>query len=126
VEVVTVDVDASLQAATRAAGWPPFVEFVLGDGADVVKRAGRFDLVFADAPGGKLTGLEDSIGALASRGVLVVDDMDLTLHDDANLRGALAGVRRVLVEHPELVTVELAHGSGVVLGVRRPRPAACP
>jgi len=123
-EIVTVDVDGSLQEATRTAGWPDFVQFVLEDGAVVVKHAGRFDLIFADAPGGKLTGLEDSIAALSSRGVLVVDDMDLTLHRDAELRALLAGVRGTLVDHPDLVTVEFAHGSGVILGVRRPLPDA--
>jgi len=125
-EVVTVDVDASLQEATRSAGWPAFVKFVLEDGAEVVKHAGPFDLVFADAPGGKLTGLEDSIAALSSHGVLFVDDMDLTLHRDAELRELLADVRRTLVGHPALVTVELAHGSGVILSVRRPLPGAGP
>jgi predicted O-methyltransferase YrrM len=119
VEILTVDVDEALQAMTREAGWPSFVRFLLADGAEVVRSSGRFDLIFADAPGGKLTGLGDSIAALERRGVLVVDDMDLARHDDPELRAALADVRDQIVAHPALATVELSHGSGIVLGVRR-------
>ena len=126
VALVSADVDQDLQQATRSAGWPQYVEFVLEDGAEVVKHSGRFDLLFADAPGGKLTGLDASIAALAPHGVLAVDDMDLARHDDPELRTALAGVRETLVSHPDLVTVELDHGSGVVLCVRRPGPGSAP
>src|SRR6266516_3045665 len=76
VTVVTVDIDEELLAHTRGAGWPPYVEFRLGDGADIVGRSGEFDLIFADAPGGKLTALDVTIAASAPRGVLVVDDMN--------------------------------------------------
>ena len=42
-----------------------------------------FDLVFADAPGGKWTGLDSTISALNPGGVLVVDDMDPGRYEDA-------------------------------------------
>lgn len=126
VRLVSVDIDRELQESTRSAGWPGFVEFRLEDGAEVVENSGHFDLIFADAPGGKLTGLEAAIAALTHGGVFVVDDMDLTLHDDPDLRDALGRVRERLVGHRDLLTVELAHGSGVILAVRRVQPHVPP
>ena len=120
VEVVTVDTDPDLQGMTRSAGWPPFVRFELGDGAAQLAAGslGRFSLIFADAPGGKLVGLADAIDALAPGGILVVDDMDLARHDDADLCAALTKVRVTLATHPELVTAELAFSTGVILATK--------
>jgi demethylmenaquinone methyltransferase/2-methoxy-6-polyprenyl-1,4-benzoquinol methylase len=75
VAVVTVEHDPSLAAAARAATWPPFVELVEGDVLDVLGGLGSFDLVFADAQGGKWEGLDRTVAALRPGGVLVVDDM---------------------------------------------------
>ncbi len=50
-----------------------------GDGAEVVGRLGQFDLIFADAPGGKIFKLRRTVAALREGGVIVVDDMDLAL-----------------------------------------------
>jgi demethylmenaquinone methyltransferase/2-methoxy-6-polyprenyl-1,4-benzoquinol methylase len=119
VELITVDVDASLQAKTEAAGWPRCVRFRLGDGATLVRELGRFDLIFADAPGGKLEGLDDTIAALAEHGVLLVDDMDLAQHDDPELERALTDVRERLLGHPELVASELDSSSGIIIATRR-------
>ncbi len=65
-----------LCARARAAS-PPHVRFVLGDAADLVATLGKFNLIFADAPGGKLFKLRRTVDALAPRGVLLVDDMSL-------------------------------------------------
>jgi len=59
------------------------------------------------------------VAALREGGVLVVDDMDLTRHEDEQLRSALAVVRRRLVENTELVSAELSFSSGVLLAVKR-------
>lgn len=120
VEIVTVDVDPDLQQVTRSAGWPPFVRFDIGDGAALLRDGalGRFSLIFADAPGGKLVGLHDAVGALAPGGSFVVDDMDLARHDDPELRVALTEVRAQLLHHPDLVTAELAFSSGVILATK--------
>lgn len=37
-EVVTVDIDADIQGLARWGGWPGFVRFEVGDGAEAVKR----------------------------------------------------------------------------------------
>ena len=76
---------SSLAAAVPAEG--RILE--LGTGAGVglawLPGLGRFHLVFVDAPGGKLEGLDRSIAALEPGGVLVVDDMDLAFHEDPEL-----------------------------------------
>ena len=76
---------------------------------------GTFELVFADAPGGKLTNLEGTIGALQPGGILVVDDMDLSRQEDPDIRVALTRVRKSLVGHSELVVAELEAGSGIIV-----------
>ena len=119
VQVVSVDVDEALQARLRGAGWPPFVHFALGDGAERAAALAPFDLIFADAPGGKLHGLDASVAALRPGAVLVVDDMDLARHDDPELRDALEGVRRALLSDPRLVCAELDAASGLILATRR-------
>ncbi len=119
VEILTVDIDGTLQDRTRSVAWPEYVRFERGDGASVVAASGMFDLVFADAPSGKTTGLEPTIDALQPGGILVVDDMDPTRHSDADLLGALARVRDRLFGDRRLVCCELAFSSGVIVAVRR-------
>jgi demethylmenaquinone methyltransferase/2-methoxy-6-polyprenyl-1,4-benzoquinol methylase len=119
VAVVSVDIDPELQALARRAAWSDRVQFQLGDGCELLPRLGSFDLIFADAPGGKLEGLDRSIAALAPGGMLIVDDMDLSLHDDPELRAGLKRVRSELLAVASLHTVELDFSSGVMLAVRR-------
>lgn len=119
VEIVTVDVDRALQDRTRSVPWPDYVRFELGDGVVVVPVSGTFDLIFADAPGGKTTGLGQTIEALGPGGILVVDDMDVTRHSSAGLIDALAHVRDRLLGDQRLVCCELAFSSGVIVAVRR-------
>ncbi len=119
VQVTTVDVDPTLQSVAREGHWPDFVRFELGDGASLATELAPFELVFADAPGGKLHGLDASIAALHPRGALLVDDMDLSLHDDPELREALVRVRRELLADPRLSCAELEAASGMILATRR-------
>ncbi len=117
--VVSVELDPAMQALAAEASLPAWVRLVRGDGAEQVEQLGHFDLIFADAPGGKLTNLEGTIAALRPRGVLLVDDMDRAQHDDPALVRALDGVRDTLVGHRDLVATELAAGSGLLMAVRR-------
>jgi demethylmenaquinone methyltransferase/2-methoxy-6-polyprenyl-1,4-benzoquinol methylase len=119
VEVVTVELDDEVQRAALSAPWPPWVCFESGDGAEVVGRLGQFDLIFPDAPSGKIFKLRRTVAALRRGGVLIVDDMDLTRHDDEQLRSALAVVRHRLLENAELVCAELGFSSGVIVAVKR-------
>jgi predicted O-methyltransferase YrrM len=101
------------------AGWPEFEQFVHADGAATVRGLAPVDLVFADAPGGKLEGLDDTVAALASGGVLVVDDMDPARHDADGYLQQIADVRERLLSDPALVAVELDVASGVIVATKR-------
>ena len=107
VTVTSVDSDADLLGAVRGEAWPPWVDLVEGDGATIVRERAPFDLIFADAPSGKVDGLEHTIAAIAPRGVLVVDDMDTAAHADDGLLDAITAVREQLSSDPRLLTVEL-------------------
>lgn len=119
VEVVTVELDDEVQQTARSVRWPSWVCFESGDGAEVVGGLGEFDLIFPDAPGGKIFKLRQTVAALRPGGVLIVDDMDLTRHEDEDLRAALAVVRQRLVEDADLVSAELGYSSGVIVAVKR-------
>lgn len=118
VEVISVDLDPAVQAIAAEEPWPAFVRLEQGDGAEAVGRLGRFERIFADAPGGKLTGLDRTLAALAPAGVLLVDDMDLSRHEDARLLRLLPRVREQLLAAPDLAVVELAASSGIMLAAR--------
>jgi predicted O-methyltransferase YrrM len=120
VSVYTVDTNQEMLATVATAGWPDYVEFVCDDGAHAVVEFAPLDLVFADAQGGKLDGLDRTIAALAPGGVLVVDDMDLSHHADDGLSEAIAAVREHLVGDPALVAAELDFASGVIVATKRP------
>jgi predicted O-methyltransferase YrrM len=119
VEVVTVDVDEALQRQVRSASWPSYVLVELGDGEALLPTLGIFDVIFADAPGGKTSGLGATIEALRPGGLLVVDDMELSRHEDQRLRDALARVRQELHDDERLVCAELGYSSGVIVAARR-------
>jgi hypothetical protein len=51
--------------------------------------------------------------------VLIVDDMTPLPDWTDSHRAAQERVRRTLLTAPELTSVELAHGSGVILSARR-------
>jgi demethylmenaquinone methyltransferase/2-methoxy-6-polyprenyl-1,4-benzoquinol methylase len=109
VEVVTVEIDPAIHRVAKGTEWPGYVRFELG----------AFELIFPDAPAGKLYGIGRTIEALAPRGVLIVDDMDLEPHGDPELRAALVKVRARLLSRSDLLVAELDLGSGVMLAVRR-------
>ena len=119
VSVHTVDIDGSLLTSTAAAGWPDYVHFVEGDGARVVRELAPIDLIFADAAGGKIEGLEGTIAALRPGGLLVVDDMNAAAHGDDGFLDAIERVRATLLEDARLVVAELDFSSGVLLCGRR-------
>jgi predicted O-methyltransferase YrrM len=111
VEVRSVERDPRLGELTAAAGWPENVTLHGGDVLELFDTLGTFDLIFADAQGGKLQGLDRTIAALAPGGHLLVDDM---------VAGGeqIAGVRETLLAHPGLTAVELPCGTGLILATR--------
>lgn len=119
-DVTVTSVEKDPGTATVAAGgdWPSFVDLRRGDALDVLAEGGTFNLVFADAPGGKWEGLDRSVAALRPRGLLVVDDMTPEPDWPDSQRAAQDKVRQALLSARELTSAELAVGSGVILSVR--------
>jgi demethylmenaquinone methyltransferase/2-methoxy-6-polyprenyl-1,4-benzoquinol methylase len=121
VEIVTVEADPHTAALAAEASWWSRVHPRVGDALAVLEETGTFDLIFADAPAGKWTGLDRTIAALEPGGLLVVDDMrPLPSWDDVQ-RAAKDRVRDTMLTHPDLVGVELDAASGIVLAVKRRR-----
>jgi predicted O-methyltransferase YrrM len=118
-ELVTVERDKDLAAAVKALDWETPPRFVVGDIEEVLPTLGRFDLIFADAEGGKWTGLDLTIEALRPGGVLVVDDMDPTRYTLPEHLAAVAAVRETLLSDARLVATELATSTGLLLATRR-------
>lgn len=120
VTVTSIELDPATAAVAAAEDWPSFVDLRVAEGcAFLATAAGAFDLIFADARGGKTEGLDLTIAALRPRGILAVDDMRPVEGWPAAFTAVQDGVRRSLVQHPGLVSVELEHGSGMVLSTRR-------
>src|SRR5690348_8154340 len=119
VTVLSVEKDPGTAALAARGDWPGFVELRCADALAVLGEAGRFDLIFADAQGGKWEGLDRTIAALAPRGMLIVDDMTATPQWDAEQHAKQRQVREVLLASPLLTSVELRHGSGVILSTRQ-------
>lgn len=122
VEVVSVEADPQTAALAARHTWPRCVRFLLDDAVRVLPTIGTFDLIFADAQGGKWQRLDLSIGALRAGGMLLVDDMtpqhwwsgEQATHQDT--------VRRTLLQHPDLAACQLDCASGIILSVRRAHP----
>jgi predicted O-methyltransferase YrrM len=124
VTVITVEKDPATAALATRGNWPGFVELRCADALTVLAGAGEFDLIFADAPGGKWEGLDRTIAALAPHGMLIVDDMAASPQWDAGQHARQREVRRTLLGCSLLTSVELDHGSGVILSTRRARSPA--
>jgi predicted O-methyltransferase YrrM len=130
VSVVTIERDPRLAAVAAQQGWPGYVKVCVGNALDLLDGAATFDLIFADAMAGKWKGLDQTLASLKPGGLLVVDDMnpapevttDLTT-EQQSIRHAVdirqQEVRRVLLTSPNLVSVEMSHGSGVILAAHR-------
>lgn len=119
VEVVTIEMAPRLARAAAEGPWPPCVRIVTGNVLDRFDELGRFDLIFADAPGGKWIGLDRTIASLTPGGVLVVDDMLVPDSAGDEHRANQERVRRTLLAHADLVACELAVSSGIMIASRR-------
>jgi demethylmenaquinone methyltransferase/2-methoxy-6-polyprenyl-1,4-benzoquinol methylase len=120
VEVTSVEIDGARQAAVARDGWPPFVRLVQGDVLTKFDTLGRFDLIFADAQGGKWEGLDRTIGALEPGGLLVVDDMrSPTVRIVPDQDAKAEAVRTALLTDSRLLSVELDWATGIILARRR-------
>ncbi len=127
VEVWSVEIDPERAALVLEGGWPGYVRVEVADGQRLVRaHPATFDLVFADAQGGKWEGLEQTVAALRPGGHLLVDDMTPARWIDETHRTKTEEVRASLLGSPDLVAVELAWATGLVLCARRHRPRRTP
>ena len=118
VTVTSVEKDPANAALAAAGDWPSFVRLRCGDALEVLAEGGAFDLIFADAPGGKWDGLDRTIAALRPHGLLIVDDMTPLPNWTDTHAAAQDKVRQTLMSAPELTSMELTVGSGVILSAR--------
>jgi predicted O-methyltransferase YrrM len=116
--VTTVEIVAERSEEARCGNWPTWVDWRVGDAAALLPELGRFDLIFADAEGGKWTGLDLTITALAPGAVLVVDDMDLSRYPEPERRAMVVGVREALLAEPRLLAAQLSTASGLMVATR--------
>ena len=119
VDVVTVEIDPATAAVAARYRWPPWVKLVAGDAVEVTRRSGSFDLIFADAQGGKWEGLDATIAALRPGGHLLVDDMAPGEFMDDHHERKTSEVRAGLLDHPDLISVEIGWSTGLILSTCR-------
>ncbi|MFE4604257.1 O-methyltransferase [Kitasatospora indigofera] len=124
VVLVTVEHDPKTAALAAGADWPGWVEPLTGDAVALLPGLGSFDLVFADAEGGKWSGLDRTLAALREGGVLLLDDMDPARYTLAEHHAAIAAVRATLRADAGLVLVDLPVGTGHIIATRRHAAAA--
>jgi len=119
VEVVTIELEASVADVAREGDWPSWVDFRVGDALELLPTVGQFDLVFADAPAGKWFGLDLTIAALRLGGLLVVDDMAPAEWAGDDHRDNTTRVAAEILASRQLLAVELGWSSGVIIAARR-------
>jgi demethylmenaquinone methyltransferase/2-methoxy-6-polyprenyl-1,4-benzoquinol methylase len=118
VELVSIEFDAAAAAAAAEGSWPAYVRLIAGDVNELLPTLGMFDLIFPDAPAGKWTGLGRTIASLRPRGVLVVDDLTAKPDQPEEWNEYLARTRDKLLSHPDLVAVEIADLTGVIIATK--------
>jgi demethylmenaquinone methyltransferase/2-methoxy-6-polyprenyl-1,4-benzoquinol methylase len=126
VAVVSIESSHEVAKAARAARFPEYVSIIEGDAVSLLPTLGEFDLVFADAQGGKWERLDLTIGAVRFGGMLIVDDMTPARWGNDEHQTKTTEVKERLLTDPSLTSVELAYASGVILCARNPAASELP
>lgn len=123
VSVITIESDRDRSKLAQKTDWPGWVQFITGDATVELPRLGYFDLIFADAEGGKWYGLDITVSALNLGGMLVLDDCEpQAWKSEAEKevhRQKIHEIRGRLNGNPELVVAELSYATGVLLAACR-------
>ncbi len=119
VEVMSIEADDDVAAVARGGRWPDHVPIVVGDAVELMPQLGSFDLIFADAEGGKWERLDLTIAALRPGGLLVVDDMTPAEWQSTTHQAKTEDARGTLTADPRLIGVELAWSTGLIVCTRR-------
>lgn len=118
VTVVSVEIDPQIAGVAASADWPDWVELLVGDAEKLLPSLGKFDLIFADAQGGKWTGLQQTLNALSDHGVLLLDDMNPDRYSEPEHLEAVAGVRNHLAAQEDVILVEIAIGTHLIIATK--------
>lgn len=86
---------------------------------NTIRRSGSFDLIFADAQGGKWEGLDTTVAARRPGAKLRVDDMTPETFIDDNHARTTTEIRDRLLDHPDLISVEISWSIGLILARTR-------
>lgn len=123
VAVTTIEHDAERSAFVQQIEWPDWIEFVAGDVTVELPQRGTFDLIFADAEGGKWYGLDLTLSALNVGGTLLLDDLIPQEWKTEEERAAhlqkMTEIRERIYSDPRLIATEINHGTGLLLAARR-------
>lgn len=118
VEVLTIEIDPVTAERAAAIPWPTWVEILVGDAVEVTPQSGSFDLIFADAEGGKWEGLDSTLKAIRPGGLLLVDDMTPDTFANERHKHKTHEVRDRLLNEPQLLSVEIGWSTGLILSTR--------
>ena len=99
------------------ANWPTFVRPVVGDALVELPALGKFSLIFADAEGGKLYGLDLTLAAVEPHGLVIFDDMRFQGRSPAIEDGVVRARRQILADD-RFVCAEMNWSSGLLLATR--------
>jgi demethylmenaquinone methyltransferase/2-methoxy-6-polyprenyl-1,4-benzoquinol methylase len=117
VELVTIECDPQRAALAAQANWPASVTPVLGDVVVELPALGSFSLIFADAEGGKIYGLDLTLAAVELHGLIVFDDMRFRARSPA-IEDGVVRVRRQLLADDRFVCAEMNWSTGLMLATR--------
>ncbi|MFB8230945.1 O-methyltransferase [Cellulosimicrobium sp. NPDC055967] len=118
VRIVALEADPDLarSVAAHSAGVVDVVERRVEDCWD---HFGLFDLVFADAEGGKWTDFDRTRELVRPGGFLVLDDLDPARYAAEEHRSVVASIVTAVRDDPRFVEVSLAVETGLLVAVRR-------
>lgn len=112
------------EIARRCLGSDPRIELLIMDAAEFLRErdpSQSYDLIFADAPPGKLVDLDSALDALSVGGLYVADDM-IVDPDDENDRArepALLEVSRALFARTDLSAIAIPWATGLIVATKR-------
>jgi demethylmenaquinone methyltransferase/2-methoxy-6-polyprenyl-1,4-benzoquinol methylase len=117
VELTTVESDPQRARVAGEAGWPACVHQVVGDVLVELPGLGAFSLVFADAEGGKLYGLDLTLNAVEPNGLLVLDDMRFQGRNPV-IEDGVVRARKQLLADGRFLCAEVNWSSGLLLATK--------
>jgi demethylmenaquinone methyltransferase/2-methoxy-6-polyprenyl-1,4-benzoquinol methylase len=117
VELTTIESDPQRARLAAGAGWPGFVQPIVGDALVALPGLGTFSLIFADAEGGKIYGLDLTLNAVEMHGLLVLDDMRFQGRNPAIEEGVVRA-RKQLLADDRFLCAEMNWASGLLFATR--------